>query len=42
MHDTALAIEYTDRIIGLRGGRIVLDQPTAGMTPSDLDDLYRG
>jgi phosphonate transport system ATP-binding protein len=41
MHDTALAIEYTDRIIGLQGGRIVLDQPTAGMTPSDLDDLYR-
>ena len=41
MHDTALAIDYTDRVIGLRGGRIVMDQPTAGMTPADLDDLYR-
>ena len=41
MHDTALALAYTDRVIGLRGGTIVLDQPTAGMVPSDLDDLYR-
>ena len=41
MHDTNLAIAYTDRIIGLRDGRIVLDQPTAGMTPADLNDLYR-
>ncbi len=42
MHDTALAIEYTDRIIGLRNGKLVMDQPTAGMNPDDLDDLYRG
>jgi phosphonate transport system ATP-binding protein len=41
MHDTTLAIAYTDRIIGLRNGKIVLDRPTAGMTPPDLDDLYR-
>ena len=41
MHDTTLAIAYTDRIIGLRDARIVLDRPTAGMTPVDLDDLYR-
>lgn len=41
MHDTALALAYTDRVIGLRDGTIVLDQPTAGMAPSDLDDLYR-
>jgi len=41
MHDTALAIEYTDRVVGLKDGRIVMDQPTAGMTPADLDDLYR-
>ena len=41
MHDTTLAIAYTDRIIGLRDARIVLDRPTAGMSPVDLDDLYR-
>ena len=41
MHDTTLAIAYTDRIIGLRDAKIVLDRPTAGMTPPDLDDLYR-
>jgi phosphonate transport system ATP-binding protein len=41
MHDITLAITYADRIVGLRGGTIVLDQPTAGMVPSDLDDLYR-
>jgi len=41
MHDTALAIAFTDRVVGLRDGRIVIDQPTAGMVPSDLDELYR-
>lgn len=41
MHDIDLAITYTDRIVGLRDGAIALDQPTAGMVPSDLDDLYR-
>lgn len=41
MHDIALAIAYADRIVGLRDGRIVIDQPTAGMNPADLDDLYR-
>jgi phosphonate transport system ATP-binding protein len=40
MHDVALALAYTDRIIGLRNGRVVLDQPSAGMKPSDLDHLY--
>lgn len=41
MHDRALALEFTDRVVGLRDGRIVLDQPTAGMVPSDLDHLYQ-
>lgn len=41
MHDIDLAITYTDRIVGLRDGAIVMDQPTAGMVFSDLDDLYR-
>lgn len=41
MHDRALAIEFADRIVGIRDGRIVLDQPSSGMRPDDLDDLYR-
>jgi phosphonate transport system ATP-binding protein len=40
MHDRALAIEFADRIVGIRDRRIVLDEATAGMTPSDLDHLY--
>lgn len=40
MHDTALAIAYSDRIIGLEAGRITLDCATDGMRPGDLDALY--
>lgn len=40
MHDLELAIAFMDRIVALKGGRIVLDQPTAGMQPSDLDGIY--
>jgi phosphonate transport system ATP-binding protein len=40
MHDRTLAIEFADRLIGIRDGRIVLDAPAAGMKPSDLDDIY--
>ena len=36
MHDRTLALEYTDRVVGIRDGQIVLDEPTAGMTPGDL------
>ena len=41
MHDRALALEFTDRVVGIRDGRIVLDEATAGMVPGDLDDLYK-
>jgi len=41
MHDVALALEYSDRIIGLKDGQKVLDQSTNGMKASDLDDIYR-
>ena len=40
MHDVALALEYTDRLIGLREGRIIFDRPTSGMKTSDLDEFY--
>lgn len=40
MHDRTLALDFTDRVIGIRNGRIVLDEATAGMVPGDLDHLY--
>ncbi len=40
MHDVKLALAYTDRVIGLKDGQIVMDQPTAHMKTSDLDFLY--
>ena len=41
MHDRALAIEFADRLVGMKDGRIVLDRKAAGMSPGDLDGLYR-
>ncbi|NKB22729.1 MAG: ATP-binding cassette domain-containing protein [Alphaproteobacteria bacterium] len=41
MHDRELAIQFADRLIGLRDGKVALDVQAAGMTPADLDDLYR-
>lgn len=40
MHDRTLALRFASRIVGLKGGCIVMDEPTSGMTPGDLDDLY--
>lgn len=42
MHDIALAIAYSDRVIGLDDGRITLDASSEGMRPGDLDELYGG
>lgn len=41
MHDVDLALRYASRIIGLKGGRIALDQPNDGLSAGDLDFLYR-
>lgn len=41
MHDRALAIQFADRLIGIKSGEIALDVPAAGMKPSDLDSLYQ-
>ena len=40
MHDVTLALQYTDRIVGLRDGRITLDEDTAVLKPADLAGLY--
>lgn len=41
MHDMTLALEFTDRVIGLKDRRIVLDEPSANLTTSDLIQLYK-
>lgn len=41
LHQVELAVDRTDRLIGLRDGRIVLDRTTAGLDTSMVMDLYR-
>ena len=41
MHDVDLALHYASRIIGLKDGRVALDQPSDGLSAGDLDFLYR-
>ena len=42
MHDVELALAYSSRVIGLKQGAIALDEPSAGLTPTELDFLYDG
>ncbi|GEO69641.1 phosphonate ABC transporter ATP-binding protein [Levilactobacillus acidifarinae] len=41
LHSVALARQYADRIIGLRAGELVYDQPIANVTTADLDRIYQ-
>ncbi|MFE8071430.1 ATP-binding cassette domain-containing protein [Marinobacteraceae bacterium S3BR75-40.1] len=40
LHDVELALRYTDRVIGIQGGRIALDAPSDQLTAQDLMPLY--
>ena len=40
IHHVALALQYADRIIGIRAGQIVFDGPTADITQDVLKDIY--
>lgn len=40
LHSVALAREYADRIVGLRAGQLVYDQPIANVAEGDLDQIY--
>lgn len=40
LHQVQLAIDFADRIVGLRSGRVVLDQPTAGLTVAEASRIY--
>lgn len=41
MHHLDLAREYADRIIGMRGGEVVFDGPTAEATDAVIEDVYQ-
>lgn len=40
LHQVQLAIEFADRVIGLRGGSMVLDQSTEGLTADEASKIY--
>ncbi len=39
-HDVEAGLAEADRVLGLRGERVVLDAPVAGVTPADVRGLY--
>lgn len=39
-HQPRLVAGFVDRIVGLRGGKVVFDQSAGAMIPDDLVDLY--
>jgi phosphonate transport system ATP-binding protein len=40
LHDTELALAHADRIVGIKAGRIVIDQPRNKLSAADLAPLY--
>ena len=40
LHQVQLAIDFADRIVGLRAGRIVLNQSTRGMDAVQASRIY--
>ncbi|TVP51792.1 MAG: ATP-binding cassette domain-containing protein [Halomonadaceae bacterium] len=42
MHDVELALRYTQRIVGIQHGKVVLDEPSHRLSPGDLLPLYQG
>ena len=41
MHDVDLALKNSTRIIGLKEGQKIMDEPVKGIKAKDLDDLYK-
>ena len=42
IHHVDLALQYADRVIGIRTGEVVYDGPAAAVTQSVLDQIYEG
>jgi phosphonate transport system ATP-binding protein len=40
IHDVALAQGFADRVLGLKGGRLAFDGPSADLTPAVLTEIY--
>jgi len=40
LHQVQLAIDFADRIIGLRTGQVVLDRTTAGLSAEEASQIY--
>ena len=40
LHDVDLALQYCQRIVGIRDGQIALDEPSERLTANDLQPLY--
>ncbi|MFK4731174.1 phosphonate ABC transporter ATP-binding protein [Agromyces mediolanus] len=40
LHQVDLALSWGDRIVGLRGGRLVLDTPTEGLGKAEVMEIY--
>ena len=40
LHDVALAKRHTDRVIGLRGGRVLFDLPSKDLAAHKCEELY--
>lgn len=41
LHSVPLAMEYSDRIVGLRAGKLVYDQPIAVVKETDFESIYK-
>nr|VDG63095.1 amino acid ABC transporter ATP-binding protein [Streptococcus thermophilus] len=40
LHQVQLAVDFGDRIVGLRSGQVVLDRETSSMTVEDANSIY--
>ena len=40
LHDPGLVRRHCDRVVGLAGGRVVLDRPVAALSATDLAEFY--
>ncbi len=42
LHQVDFALRFADRIVGLAGGRIVMDRPVAEVNEAYIQDIYQG
>jgi phosphonate transport system ATP-binding protein len=40
IHDVALAQAFSDRVVGLKAGRVAFDGPPQALTPEVLTEIY--